>query len=94
MVHKGLEPEGAWQGAGDALQPEAASAAAEVKSRHRYQDPGPFGAWVLIHKGLEPEGAWQGAGGALQPEAASAAAEVKSPLAHHIRTSILIQLAS
>ena len=30
----GLEPEGTWQGAGGALQPEAACAAAQVKSRH------------------------------------------------------------
>ena len=29
---RGVEPEGSWQGAGGALQPEAASAAAEVKS--------------------------------------------------------------
>ena len=28
----GLEPEGTWQSAGGALQPEVASAAAEVKS--------------------------------------------------------------
>ncbi len=35
--HRGLEPEGSWQGAGGALQPEAASAAAEVESHHRHQ---------------------------------------------------------
>ncbi len=35
---KGLEPEGAWQGAGGALQPEAASAAAEVESLTVHQN--------------------------------------------------------
>ena len=33
----GLEPEGSWQSAGGALQPEAAFAAAKVESHHRHQ---------------------------------------------------------
>ena len=32
----GLEPEGSWQGAGGALQPEVACAAAQVESHHRH----------------------------------------------------------
>ena len=36
IVQQGVEPEGSWQSAGGALQPEAACAAAQVDPRHRH----------------------------------------------------------
>jgi len=86
----GVEPEGSWQGAGGALQPEVASAAAEVDSRTllQKQKPSVRTAFVFgIQVGIEPEGSWQGAGGALQPEVASAAAEVDSRTLLHVKTT-------
>ena len=93
-MNKGFEPEGAWQGAGGALQPEVASAAAEVESHpvRQKETPGLFGCFFL-DRGFEPEGTWQGAGGALQPEVASAAAEVESHPVRQNRIAILTRIA-
>ncbi len=43
----GFEPEGSWQGASGALQPEAACAAAQVESHRFRHDPWPV--WRKTH---------------------------------------------
>ena len=46
----GLEPEGSWQSAGGALQPEAAFAAAKVEPHHRHQSDSAWPGRCLTRK--------------------------------------------
>ena len=60
---EGFEPEGAWQGAGGALQPEVARPAGRVEShplRQKEADT-PSGCLLLdVSCGIRTRGAWQG----------------------------------
>ena len=61
IVQQGVEPEGSWQSAGGALQPEAACAAAQVDPRHRHHVVASFVSLAAIfyalhkkHRALTP----------------------------------------